>query len=137
MKQQQITENGLNSDKLGIILSALCCLHCMALPVVLIIAPSFSRYFEHELVHILTFLTVVPLGLYAFITKLKIHEDKTPLYFGIFGIVMFAGSIIFHEALGESTSELLEISFSIIGGLSLIYAHITNIRLCRCKTCDH
>lgn len=135
--KQQITENNINSDKLGILLSALCCIHCMALPGLMIFAPSISHYFAHEIVHILTFLTVVPIGLYAFISKLKIHENKTPLYIGIFGIVMFACSMFLHEFLEIHTSELLELSFSIVGGFSLIYAHITNIRLCRCKACDH
>ena len=135
--KQQITEEDLSSDKLGILVSALCCLHCMALPGIMIFAPSLSRYFEHEVIHVITFLTVVPVGLYAFISKLKIHENKKPLYTGIFGIMMLASSMLLHEAMPAHTSELLEIVFSVIGGVSLIVAHITNIRLCRCKTCEH
>ncbi len=140
-----MTENTNNepeevSDKLGIVLSVLCCIHCMATPLLMIFAPSLLKYFDNEFVHIVMLVFVIPVGLYSFISKLKIHEDKRPLYIGIGGMLLLAIAVLlheFHNSLHGAHVESLETTLSALGGLVLIWAHVLNVRLCRCKTCSH
>ena len=125
------------TDKVGIFISALCCIHCMAIPFLIIFAPAIGEYFQNELVHVVAIALVVPVGLYSFISKLKVHQNKLPLYFGILGMVSLVIGHIFHEVSGHDHSHDAEIIASIIGGIALIFAHIYNLKLCRCKTCKH
>lgn len=126
-----------SADRAGIFLSVLCCIHCMAIPLLMIFAPSIGQYFEEEWIHILGFIAVVPLGLYAFISKLKVHSDKRPLYIGLVGITFLVLGHLAHEYLAHETGEMIEVVASIVGGLSLVGAHLLNIKLCRCNTCHH
>ncbi len=125
------------SDKAGIILSVICCIHCMAIPFLMIFAPSIGQMFEEEWIHLLGFIFVVPLGLYAFITKLKVHDDKRPLYVGLVGMTFVIIGHLCHEFLSHDIGEPLELVASIVGGLALVSAHLFNIKLCRCNTCHH
>ena len=137
MNSSDINGDNLESDKVGIFLSALCCIHCMTIPLLMFFAPSLSHFFQHEMIHYIGFLIIVPLGLYAFISKLKIHENKKPLYVGLVGMLLLVASMLFHEFLGHEMGHHLEIVFSVLGGASLIWAHLMNIRLCKCRTCHH
>ncbi len=137
MENSNMTNDDLNSDKVGILLSALCCIHCMAIPFAMLLAPGLSSVIDHHAVHLVGFTIIVPLGLYAFISKLKVHANKKPLYIGLFGMLLLVASMLSHDLLGHGTAEVLEISFSIIGGMALVSAHILNIRLCKCSSCEH
>ncbi|EQC46095.1 MerC domain-containing protein [Bacteriovorax sp. Seq25_V] len=125
------------TDKAGIIFSALCCIHCMAIPFLIMFAPAIGQYFENPLIHMIGMGLVIPLGLYTFISKLKVHSDKRPLYIGIVGMLFLISGHLFHTFLGNELAEVIEIASSIIGGGSLIAAHVLNIKLCRCHTCHH
>jgi hypothetical protein len=126
-----------SADKAGILLSVICCLHCMAIPLLMVFAPSIGHLFEEEWIHMLGFIFVVPLGLYAFISKIKVHSDKRPLYIGLFGILFLILGHLAHENLSHEIGQTVELIASIVGGLSLVFAHILNIKLCRCNTCEH
>ena len=134
------------SDKVGIVLSVLCCIHCMAIPFLIVFAPALGQLFQDEIFHNIALATVVPLGLYSFISKIKLHSDKRPLIIGVIGMLFLIAGHLFHVfsheghshgAHAHGTIELVELVGSIVGGLSLVVAHILNIRLCRCKSCDH
>ncbi len=141
MEKSYISDNTKSSedvtDKLGIIVSAICCIHCMATPLLMILSPGLVKYFDNEFIHLAMIAFVVPLGLYAFVSKLKIHENKTPLYIGIMGMLLLVLAIVFHEQHGHDHTEYIEMSLSILGGVALIWAHIMNVKLCRCHTCSH
>lgn len=130
-KESEIT------DKAGILFSAVCCIHCMAIPFLIMFAPTIGQYFENPLVHMIGMWLVIPLGLYTFISKLKVHSDRRPLYIGIVGMTFLIAGHFFHSFLGNDLAETIEIVSSIIGGASLIAAHVLNIKLCRCHTCHH
>jgi len=136
VKTTQVNK-GENADKAGILLSVLCCIHCMAIPALMIFAPSIGHVFEEEWIHLLGFFFVVPLGLYAFISKIKVHADKRPLYIGLVGILFLVLGHLAHETLSHDVGELVELSASVVGGISLVCAHLLNIKLCRCHTCAH
>lgn len=132
-----------SADRAGLLFSVICCLHCMAIPFLLIFAPSVASYFENPLVHSLSILIIVPVGLYAFIKNLKVHSDKRPLFIGILGMAaILLGHFNHYFMMSEHahhhyTLGTVEIVSSIIGGLALIAAHLLNIKLCRCHSCHH
>jgi predicted transporter len=125
------------SDRIGIFVSALCCIHCMALPFFVIFFPAIGNYFENEIIHTVTIALVVPIGLFSFITKIKVHKSKTPLIIGIIGMSLLLGTHLLHDIIPENISMYVEVGASLIGGLSLIAAHVVNVRLCHCNTCHH
>ena len=125
------------SDRIGILLSALCCIHCMAIPFLIIFAPAMSDIFQNEIIHTVAIVLVVPVGLYSFISKLKVHKNKTPLFIGILGMLTLISGHLFHEFSVVKDIHIIEIISSIVGGVALVVAHIYNVRLCRCKTCEH
>lgn len=136
-KLKNIEEENQVADKAGILVSVLCCVHCMAIPFLMIFAPSIGSFFKEEWIHLSIFTIVIPLGLYSFISKIKVHSNKKPLIIGLIGMLFLILGHMAHEFMGAEIGETVEIGASIIGGLSLVAAHIINIRLCRCHTCDH
>lgn len=124
-------------DRVGIVISALCCIHCMAIPLLVIFAPSLGSLFENPWVHLLSLGLVIPLGFFAFISKFKVHENKTPLIIGIIGMSLLFLGHLGHELFSSDLGAQIELVASVVGGLSLVTAHIINIRLCRCHSCDH
>lgn len=130
-------ENSEVSDRFGIFFSVLCCIHCMAIPLLIILAPSLGQMFENPYIHLTTMALVIPIGLYAFISKLKVHNNKRPLYIGIAGMFLLIAGHAFHELTHVEVGSYVEVVSSVIGGIALISAHLMNIRLCRCNTCHH
>ena len=64
------------SDKLSICLSICCILHCIALPVLILIIPSISSFWiNDENVHVILVLFAVPISLYAMGKSLRIHHN--------------------------------------------------------------
>lgn len=135
-----------SADRAGLIVSVLCCLHCMAIPLLVMFTPSVASIFENPLIHSLSIFIVVPVGLYAFVKNLKVHSDKRPLIIGVLGMAAilfghFKHLFLLAEHAGHAhhvhTIGPVEIVASIIGGLALIAAHMLNIKLCRCHHCDH
>lgn len=125
------------TDKVGIFFSVLCCIHCMAIPALIIFAPVIGQYFKNPFIHLSTMALVIPIGFYAFFSKLKVHRNKKPLYIGLTGMLLLVLGHSFHALLENDLGEILEISSSIVGGISLVWAHWLNIKLCRCNTCHH
>lgn len=137
-KFKRVEENESEvSDRVGILFSVLCCLHCMAIPALIIFAPAIGQYFKNPYVHLISMAVVIPIGFYAFISKLKVHHNKKPLYIGVVGMIFLVAGHSFHTLLANEMGEFLEIGASVIGGVSLVWAHLLNIKLCRCNSCHH
>lgn len=119
-------ENPSTLDRLGIWISSLCALHCLALPLLPLLASSMfgEVWFER------TILTLsLCIGAVALISGwVKYHGQAYPL------VMLFAGGLIYwhKDVLGESYEP-----FTIAVGAGLIVAaHWINMRLCRkCKCC--
>ncbi|OUR99805.1 hypothetical protein A9Q84_01895 [Halobacteriovorax marinus] len=128
-------------DKVGIFLSLSCCIHCLATPILLVMAPSVSEYFESEWVHILLFLLVAPTALLSFLKTHRTNAHKRPLVLGSIGLLgLFVGLLIHfvgeHGAShGHSEIHELEVVINIISGLFLVSAHIYNFKDSTCKHC--
>lgn len=116
-------------DRLGIFLSSLCALHCLATPLLLLALPMAGEFFESEWIHLGMALFVVPVGLFAFLSGYKHHRQKGVLSLGILGILLVAGaSFLPHELVEVGEFDVVTIA----GGLVLVLAHVLNRRACAC-----
>ena len=137
------------SDKLSICLSLCCILHCIALPVVIILIPSVSSFWiNDENVHIVLVLLAIPISLFAMVKSLKKHNNYKCISLAGVGLLLLVAAIFMHDiGLGGEhvqdehgheghdehggIGETLETIFTVLGGLILLGAHYLNIRSIR------
>lgn len=116
-------------DQLGMLVSSICAIHCIATPFVVFALPFLSHSFHHPLFHIVIALLVVPMGLWAFIRGYKRHGKKHILVLGSLGLIIItSGALLPHEVihfLGHTT-------ITVIGSVCLIFAHWLNRKSCVC-----
>lgn len=116
-------------DKLGMTLSSVCAIHCLATPLLALVMPVMGEVFEQPWVHLLMALFVVPTGVFAFYSGYKHHHKTYLLVIGSIGLMLVS--------LGLSTPFLGIDLFghdvlTISGSIFLIIAHTLNRRACLC-----
>ncbi len=142
------------SDKLSICLSMCCILHCIALPVLILLLPSVASFWiNDENVHVIIVLLAIPISLFAMAKSLRIHNNYKCIVLAGIGLFLLVLAIFMHDigfggehAVGEHAvdehgkdehghdehsglGETLETIFTVMGGLILFGAHFLNIRL--------
>ena len=86
------------SDKLSICLSLCCILHCIALPVIILMIPSFaSLWINNEKVHIILVLLAVPISLFAMAKSLRVHHNYKCISLAVIGLSLLVGAIFMHD----------------------------------------
>lgn len=126
-----VKDNNTKIDRLGMWLTSVCALHCLALPILIPLAPlvasSFvaSAWFERT---ILSFSILVGFAA-LFVGFHQYHRQLYPLYSLTLGGLIYWNKHMF----GEQYEP-----FTIAAGAALIIlAHLANLRLCKkCKTCE-
>jgi hypothetical protein len=111
-------------DRWAIGLSALCLVHCLAIPVTLLALPLFAHeLISHQsFVHWLLLVLALPLSAFALLRGYRRHRYLPVVVAGVIGIsTMFVG--VAHLGGLE-----LELPLSIAGALCLVYAHVQNMR---------
>ncbi|BFT28978.1 hypothetical protein D210916BOD24_01540 [Alteromonas sp. D210916BOD_24] len=125
-----IDENPTKLDRLGIWVSSLCALHCLALPVLVPLLPLIGSSFFAQVWFERTILTFsMLLGAVALLSgALRYHGKYYPL------VLLFSGGAIYwnKDILGHHY-EPFTIAF---GALLIVAGHWVNMRLYRqCKCC--
>ena len=77
----------ISGDRVGVIASVLCAIHCAATPVILLFLPVFGKVWSHPASHWLMALLVVPLAGVTVATGFKRHRRKWIIASGVLGIV--------------------------------------------------
>lgn len=109
-------------DRLGIGVSALCLVHCLALPFIL---TGLSVWVVAEAMHVGLALVAVPVAALAGWRGYRTHRHvAVPLLLGA-GAAALVGAIAFDAALGAAG----HIALTVLGGMLLIGAHTVNWRL--------
>ena len=120
-------------DKLGIFVSSLCIVHCLMLPVIMVMFPSLALVFgvDEELAHKILLAFLTPAAIFAVYTGFKIHKQKRPLAFMVagFALVVFGTFHGFHLI-----SHSMEAPFVLVGSLLMVRAHLLNSK--HCKRCE-
>lgn len=129
----KLTANPSNLDRVGIGISLLCLLHCLALPMFASLLP-FARLSggitDTEWFHLLLIFLVVPIGLWAFSNGWKIHRHRTVVVFGSSGMVLVCLGSLLPVFLHNEMTQWLELALMLPGSVFLAIAHWRNYR-CR------
>ncbi|GIU05195.1 MULTISPECIES: MerC domain-containing protein [unclassified Shewanella] len=122
-------------DRLAITGSALCALHCIAGPILLLLFPSLlSLPVGDHFYHMLMVWFVIPTSSIAVLMGCTRHKDPMVLVLAFFGIAGLAISAIYgHDFLGETGEKLATLAATCL----LIAAHWRNYSLCRSDSCDN
>ncbi|WP_228710708.1 MerC domain-containing protein [Saccharobesus litoralis] len=118
-------------DKLGIVVTSLCALHCIFLPVLLPVLPLVGLGFlaGHGFEHLILVLTLAAGAIALFTGFHRYHKKLYPLYALALGIVLYVS----RDFLGEELQTIV----LLIGAGLIIFAHVMNMRLCKsCKSCE-
>ncbi|APE04754.1 MULTISPECIES: MerC domain-containing protein [Alteromonas] len=127
-----IDDNPAKLDKLGIWVSGLCALHCLALPVLVPLLPLIGSSFFAQVWFERTILSFsILVGAVALISgATRYHGRLYPL------VLLLTGGVIywFKDIFGESYEP-----FTIaLGAFLIVTGHWLNMRLCRqCKCCKN
>ena len=124
----------LIGDKLAMILSTVCVVHCLFTPTfILITSGLFSFSFDNESVHYLILFLAIPISLYALISGFTNHKTINCLVVGVVGLVILVLSIILGESiLGEPGEKTL----TLMGSILVVYAHYKNHQTCKELDCS-
>ena len=86
------------SDKLSICLSLCCILHCIALPAIILMIPSFaSLWINNEKVHVILVLFAVPISLFAMAKSLRVHRNYKCISLAVIGLSLLVVAIFMHD----------------------------------------
>jgi hypothetical protein len=117
-------------DRLGILLSGICIIHCLALPLLLAALPFLGESFlgGHGF-HEWLLVAVVPVSLVALGFGYRRHGDVNVLRLGGTGLALLAFATYGYRLIG--LSEDWERIISIVGGLIHAAGHLLNFRRTR------
>jgi MerC mercury resistance protein len=122
-------------DQLGIGLSLLCTLHCLALPFGLMFLPLLAQYFlTHPVLHLIFALLIVPTGAYAFIKGYQNHSSLWVMILGLVGLSVLISAVLLFHVFKVKFPELPVVLF---GSAALLVGHIVNLHKNRSCICPH
>jgi hypothetical protein len=128
-------------DRFAILLSGLCAVHCIALPIIASIIPLLSATVHHGndvhefWFHQFILLFIVPVSLIALITGFRSHKKLLPLVIAGVGLAVLAFVALFAEQLliDNILPHEGETLLTITGGLIHAVGHILNLQATRKK----
>ena len=145
---KNIIEKNMNmkniTDKFSICLSMCCIMHCLALPVLIVLLPSISSlWINDEIVHVYLVSLAIPISLFAMFMSLRVHNNYKCISLAVIGLLLLVAAIFMHD-IGSFFGEqghgeehghdehhdiggVLEKIFTVLGALVLVGAHILNL----------
>ena len=122
-------------DSAAVILSGVCVLHCLALPIALTILPIVNvTLLDESTFHLIMMAVILPISVIALSIGCRQHKDKLTLVLGSAGLMLLTITALFgHDLFGLAGERIV----TSIGGLILAAAHIQNYRCCRNDDCAH
>lgn len=123
----------LISDKFAMSFSAICMIHCLFAPSLIILSySSLALTVESELIHKAILLLTIPVSIFAISLGYKNHPNNSIIYTGIAGLTILISALLIGESIGENAGLIL----TTIGSLMVIACHYRNYRICKKVNCD-
>ena len=123
----------LISDKFAMSFSAMCMIHCLFAPSLIILSySSLALTVESELIHKTILLLTIPVSIFAISLGYKNHPNNSIIYTGIAGLTILISALLIEESIGENAGLIL----TTIGSLMVIASHYRNYRICKKVNCD-
>ena len=141
-------------DRTGVIASVLCAIHCAIAPILLVVTPTLGGIWVHPIAHLSIAALVLPIAGFALRSGFRQHQLRWVVTVGGLGIFLVllgaaypymteaaAGcesgcnnccpSYVVDEATGEERLNIPPASvITLLGGISLVVAHVANLRCC-------
>lgn len=117
------------TDKVSIGLSLMCAIHCLILPLILVLLPSLAALeLDDEAFHIWMLVAVLPTSIFALTIGCKRHKRYHLLAIGVAGLTLLITAVLLgHELIGEYGEKIL----TLLGASLIATGHFFNFRLCR------
>jgi hypothetical protein len=120
-------------DRLGIWLSAICAVHCMVVPIVLIFFPVMSWIHWSRIMDVIVLSVAAIFGLGGCLLGLRHHRDAVPLCLVLLGLALNATGRFAAFRLGPLLSQTLIIA----GPMMMAYGLWRDRQLCKCTNPAH
>ena len=122
------------ADGVGILGSAICAVHCMAAPVLLVAGTTLpASFLADEAFHHMLLWVILPAAVLAFGLGCWRHKDRWVFLLGALGFLGLAGSAAIHDLAGETGERLVTVASASL----LIAAHVRNFQRCNAERCEH
>ena len=123
----------LTSDKFAMSFSAICMIHCLFAPSLIVLSySSLALTLESELIHKVILLITIPVSIFAISLGYKNHTNNSIIFTGIAGLTILISALL----IGESIDENAELIITIIGSILVIACHYRNYKICKKINCD-
>ncbi len=116
------------SDKTAIGLSLLCVIHCLILPILLMIVPTFAgiAFLKDETFHLWMLFAVIPISCLALLMGYRHHKSRQTLLIGFIGLsIIAATAYLGHDLLGR----VGEVVLTVLGSCTIALSHLRNYRM--------
>ena len=120
-------------DQFGIWLSAVCAVHCMVMPVVLIFFPVLTWIHWSRIMDVIALGVAALFGLGGCLLGLRHHRNAVPLSLVLVGLTVNTSGRFAAPHLGPFLSQTLVIA----GPMVMAYGLWRDRRLCRCSGHAH
>ena len=122
-------------DRIAVVLSGICAIHCIALPIfagmipLLTMAISHGNSLHEFWFHQFILIFILPISIFALYSGYRCHKQTTPLKYGLLGLTILVFIALFAEVLMEYhvLPQIGETILTIIGGIIHAMGHIANI----------
>jgi hypothetical protein len=128
-----------SADRVGILGSMLCIIHCIATPFLVAALPILAV--TESQTHIALAVVLLLIGFIAFLPGYRVHGKPYMAMVAAVGFALILTAAFLPETLpsflgGTLSSETLETGLTVSGGMLLISAHLSNAYYCRsCRIC--
>ena len=128
-----IMKSQLTSDKFAMSFSAICMIHCLFAPSLIVLSySSLALTLESELIHRVILLITIPVSIFAISLGYKNHTNNSIILTGIAGLTILISALLIGESIGENA----ELIMTIIGSMLVITCHYRNYKICKKINCD-
>ncbi len=115
------------ADRLAITLSTVCMIHCLVLPIILILLPTLTSitFFSDERFHTWLLYVVIPISAFALVSGYFHHRNLFVVLVTSIGIsILVLTAFLGHAVLGDKG----EVIASVFGSVLVAYGHIKNFK---------
>ena len=114
-------------DNAAVVLSGICLLHCLTLPILIAVLPFLGQFGEGHF-HVQMLLVVLPVSTIAFMLGFRRHHVRSVFAWGIIGMLLLAfGATVVHGSYGIVADRTVTVCAALI----LAFAHYFNNRFSR------
>jgi|TARA_B100000315_G_scaffold259180_1_gene314053 hypothetical protein len=111
-------------DRIAIVLSGICLVHCLAIPLALVVLPTLGGllFESHELFHAFLLVLGMPISVVALVFGYRRHGHGNIVAVGTAGLCLMLLGIM--HLFGDAG----EVAATVAGALVLTAAHVMNMR---------